>query len=159
MLRKCPCQSLTDYVHFMRQTFHDYNKTCHLIDGSAAIHPHNLGLLMQRGISSTGPFGVSKQCVINAFDTDDLLSADEVMASILRLAKTWTRKSLLRACRPPTHDSLPSLRLSLLVAFRTAVMNNTHVPPVVVADYPTSAPHVAAWTTSCPPALPHMTPL
>jgi hypothetical protein len=44
----------------MRQTFDDYNKTCEMIDGSAAIHPHHLGLLMLRGISSTGPFGQAK---------------------------------------------------------------------------------------------------
>jgi Cu2+-containing amine oxidase len=57
MLMQRHGQSLTDYVHFMRQTFDDYNGTCQLIDGSAAIHAHNLGLLMLRGISSTGPFG------------------------------------------------------------------------------------------------------
>jgi hypothetical protein len=34
-----------------------------------------------RGISSTGPFGHAKQCVINAFDTNYLMS--EVMACIL----------------------------------------------------------------------------
>jgi hypothetical protein len=77
-------QSLTDYVHFMRQTLDDYNETCQLIDGSTAIHP--LGLLMFRGISCTGPFDEAKQCGINDFDTDYLLSAEEVMASILHLA-------------------------------------------------------------------------
>jgi hypothetical protein len=70
----------------MRQTFEDYNETCQLIDGSAAIHPHNLGLLMLRGISSTGSFGQAKPCVINEFDTDYMLSADEVMANILNRA-------------------------------------------------------------------------
>jgi hypothetical protein len=60
----------------MRQTFDDYNETCHMVDGSAAIHPHNLGLLMLRGISSNGPHGHAKLCVINALDTDYLLSAD-----------------------------------------------------------------------------------
>jgi hypothetical protein len=44
----------------MRQTFDDYNETCHMVDGSAAIHPHNLGMLMLRGISSTGPYGQAK---------------------------------------------------------------------------------------------------
>jgi hypothetical protein len=73
----------------MRQAFDDYNKTkCEKKDSSAAIHPHNMGLLMLRGISSTGHFGQAKQCVINAFDTNYLLSADEVMASILHLAQT-----------------------------------------------------------------------
>jgi hypothetical protein len=70
----------------MRQTFDDYNKTCQRVDGSAAIHPHNLGFLMLRGISSTGPHGQAKQCVINAFDTDYMMSAGGVMASILHLA-------------------------------------------------------------------------
>jgi hypothetical protein len=40
-----------------------------MVYGSAAIHPHNLGLLMLRGISSNGPHGHAKQCVINTFDT------------------------------------------------------------------------------------------
>jgi hypothetical protein len=85
-VRQRPGQSLSDYVHYMRQTFDDFNDTCQLVDGSAAIQPHNLGLLMLRGISSSGPHGQAKQCVINAFDTDYLMSADEVMASILHLA-------------------------------------------------------------------------
>jgi 2-phospho-L-lactate transferase/gluconeogenesis factor (CofD/UPF0052 family) len=84
MVKKRHGQSLGDYVHYMRQTFDDYNETCHMVYGSAAIHPHNLGLLMLRGISSTSPYyGQAKQCVIKAFDTDYMLSADEVMASIL----------------------------------------------------------------------------
>jgi hypothetical protein len=78
--------SLGDYVHYMRQTFDDYNDTCQMVDGSAAIHPHNLGLLMLRGISSNGPHGHAKKCVINAFDTDYMLSVDEVMVSTLHLA-------------------------------------------------------------------------
>jgi hypothetical protein len=41
-----------------------------MIDGSAAIHPHNMGRLMFRDISSTGPFGQTKHCVINALDTN-----------------------------------------------------------------------------------------
>jgi hypothetical protein len=51
MLWQRPGQSLSEYVHFMRQTFDDYNETCKMVDGSAAIHPHNLSLLMLRGIS------------------------------------------------------------------------------------------------------------
>jgi hypothetical protein len=50
-------QSLNDYVHFMRQTFDDYHETRQMLDGSVAIHPPNLDLLILRGISSTGPFG------------------------------------------------------------------------------------------------------
>jgi hypothetical protein len=70
----------------MRLTLDDYNETCQMVDGSAAIHPHNLGLLMLRGISNNDPHGQTKQCVINAFDTVYLLSADEVMAIIIYLA-------------------------------------------------------------------------
>jgi hypothetical protein len=58
-----------------------------MIDGSAAIHPHIVGLLMLRGISNTGHFGEANECVINAFDTNYLLSVDEVMANILHLAQ------------------------------------------------------------------------
>jgi hypothetical protein len=57
MVRQRSGQSLSDYVHCMRQTFDGYNETCHMVDGSAAIHPHNLGLLMLRGFSNTGPHG------------------------------------------------------------------------------------------------------
>jgi hypothetical protein len=70
----------------MRQSFDDYNETCKMIDVLAAIHLNHLGLLMPRGISSTGHFRQAKKSVINAFDTNCLMPADEVMASILQLA-------------------------------------------------------------------------
>jgi hypothetical protein len=38
MLRQRPGQSVTEYVHFLRQSFDDYNETCQLMDGTAAIH-------------------------------------------------------------------------------------------------------------------------
>jgi hypothetical protein len=41
-----------------------------MIDGSIAIHPHNMGLLMLRGISSIGHFGHANKRVINAFYTN-----------------------------------------------------------------------------------------
>jgi hypothetical protein len=75
-----------EYVHYMRHTFDDYNETCEMIDGSTAIHPHHLGLMMLHDISSNGPVAQATQCVINAFDTNYLLSANEVMANILHLA-------------------------------------------------------------------------
>jgi hypothetical protein len=53
MVRQRHGQSLSDYVHSMRQTFDDYNETCQMVDSSDAIHSHNLGLLMLRGIFST----------------------------------------------------------------------------------------------------------
>jgi hypothetical protein len=71
MLTQRPRQSLNDYVHFMRQTLDDYNETCVMIDGSAAIHPHNLGLLMLRGTFSAGPFGQAKQYVIAPGDAPE----------------------------------------------------------------------------------------
>jgi hypothetical protein len=81
------------------------NETCQPIDGSAAIHPHNLGLLMLRGIFSTGPFGQAKQCVINAFDTGYLLSAVEVMAIIIYLAHNMDEEA--SAPGAPSPDTLP----------------------------------------------------
>jgi hypothetical protein len=41
---------------------------------------------MLRGVSSNGPFGEANQRVIDAFDTNYLLSADEVTANIPHLA-------------------------------------------------------------------------
>jgi hypothetical protein len=144
MLRQRHSQSLSNYVHFMRQPFDDYNETCELIDGSAAIHPHNLGLLMLRGISCTGPFGQTKPCVINAFDTDYMLSADEVIASILHLAHNMDEEASAPAASVPDTSPLPSLRLSLVVAVHTTVADTTHEGLVVVVASPTSASHVAA---------------
>jgi hypothetical protein len=157
MLRQRHGQSLTDYVHFMRQTFDDYNETCLMIYGSAAIHPHNLGLVMLRGISSTGPFGRAKHCVIHAFDTDYMLPADEVMAIILHMAHNMDEEASAPGAPAPCTSPFPSLRLSLPAAVHTSVEDTTHVALVVVAASPTSAAHVAAWTTYYPPALPEMT--
>jgi hypothetical protein len=87
VLRQRSGQSLTEYVHFMRQAFDNYNETCKMIDGSATIHHHQMGLLKLRGISSTIPFGQAKLSVINAFDTNYLMSTDEVMARIFHMAQ------------------------------------------------------------------------
>jgi hypothetical protein len=46
-----------------------------------------MGIMMLRGISSTGHFGQTKQFGVNAFDTNCLMSADKVMANILLLAQ------------------------------------------------------------------------
>jgi hypothetical protein len=105
MLRQRPRLSLSDYIHFMRRTFDDYNETFQVVDGSAAIHPHNLGLLMLRGFSSTGPFDQDKQRVINAFDTDYMLSDGEVMANILHLAHNMDDESC--ASGAPAPDTSP----------------------------------------------------
>jgi hypothetical protein len=127
----------------MRQTFDDYNETCQRVDGSAATHPHNLGLLMLRGISSTSPFGQAKQCVINAFDTDYMLSADEVMASILHMAHNMDEEASAPGAPAPDTSPLPYLRLSLPAAGHTAVEGTPHAVLVVGAASPTSAVLVA----------------
>jgi hypothetical protein len=108
MLRQRPGHSLTEYVHFMRQNFYDYNKTCEMIDGFAPINPHNLGLLMLRGISTTCHFGHAKQYVINAFDTNYLLSAEEVMVNILHLAQNMDDDAPDQA-QPPTAGPVPPI--------------------------------------------------
>jgi hypothetical protein len=58
-----------------------------LKDGYAAIHPHVLALVMTRGLSYVGQNGQAKQCVINDFDTDFIMSADRVMGSIIHHAQ------------------------------------------------------------------------
>jgi hypothetical protein len=96
-----------------------------MVDGSAAIHPHNLGLLMLRGISSTGPFGQAKQCVINAIDTDSMLSADEVMANILHLAHTMDEEAAPGAT---AHDTSPPPISAFVAAGRGSRSGRGHPP-------------------------------
>jgi hypothetical protein len=159
MVRQCHGQPLIDYVHYMRQTFDDYNETCQMVDGSATIQPHNLGLLIMRGISSNGPHGHAKQCVINAFDTAYMLSADEVMVSILYLAHNMDEDDAPDT--PAPNVSPPPI--SAFVAAGCGSHNGRCHPPhggvvlAVVADYPTSAAPAGVRATSCPPALPRMT--
>jgi hypothetical protein len=126
MLRQRSDHCLTDYIHFMRQTFDDYNETCQLIDGSAPIHPHNLGLLMLRGISSTGPFGEAKQCVINAFDTDYLLSADEVMPNILHMAHNMDEEVIAPGL--PAPDTSPPPIFAFVAAGRGSKSGRGYYP-------------------------------
>jgi hypothetical protein len=126
----------------MRQTFDDYTETCQPIDGSTNIHPHNLGLLMLRGISSTGPFGQAKQCVINAFDTDYLMSADEVMANILHLAHNMDEEA--SASGTPAPDTSPPPIFAFVAVGRGSHGGRGHNPRhhvalVVVVASPTSA--------------------
>jgi hypothetical protein len=101
MLRQRPDHTLTEYVHLLRKSFDDYNETCEMIDGSAAIHILRLGLLMMRGISSTGQFGQAKQRVINAFDTNYLMSTNEMMGTTLHVVQNMEEE-------PPGID-LPTL--------------------------------------------------
>jgi hypothetical protein len=125
MERQRLAQSLSDYVHYMRQTFDDYTETCQMVDGSAAINPHNLGLLMLRGISNNGPHGQAKQCVINAFDTYYLMSADEVMASILHLAHNMNEDDAPDT--PTPHNSPPPIS-AFVVAGRGSHSGRGHPP-------------------------------
>jgi hypothetical protein len=113
LLRERPCHSVTEYVHFMRHTFDGYTETCEMIDGSALIHPDNLGLMMLRDISNTEHIGHAKQCVINAFDTNYLMSADEVMDSILHLAHNMDEELLDSALT--AHDG-PTPSIAAFVA-------------------------------------------
>jgi hypothetical protein len=100
-----------------------------------------MGMLRLSGISSKGPFGQAKKCVINAFDTNYIMSANEVMASILHLAQNMDddlRDSILTAP--------PSLLLSQLPAIHTVGVATT---PVAAVAYPTRAARAAFLTTSC----------
>jgi hypothetical protein len=126
MLRLRPSQSLTNYVHFVRQTSDDYNETCQIIDGSAAIHPHNLGLLMVRGISNTGPFGKAKQCVINAVDTNYMLAVDEVMANILHMAHNMDEEA--SAPGAPAPDTSPPPMSAFVASGRGSHCGRGHNP-------------------------------
>jgi hypothetical protein len=126
MLKQRLGQSLRDYVHFMRQTFDDYTETCQMVDGSAAIHLHNLGLLMLCGISSSGHFGQAKQCVVNAFDTDYMLSAYEVMASILHLAHSMDEDTSAPGATAP--DTSPPPISAFVAAGRGSHSGRGHPP-------------------------------
>jgi hypothetical protein len=42
---------------------------------------------MIRGLSNAGQYGQAKKCVINALDTDLIISADRVMGSIIHQAQ------------------------------------------------------------------------
>jgi hypothetical protein len=87
MVRHAYGQSVSAYVHAVKQHFDELNECLQLKDGFAAIHPHVLALVMIRGLSNVGQYGQAKQCVINAFDTDFILSADRVMGSIIHQAQ------------------------------------------------------------------------
>jgi hypothetical protein len=83
MVRQASCESVSAYVHAVKQHFDDLNECLQRKDGSAAIHTHVFALVMIRGLSNVGHYGQAKQCVINAFDTDFIMSADRVMGSII----------------------------------------------------------------------------
>jgi hypothetical protein len=81
---------------------------------------------MLRGISSSGPFVQTKQCVINAFDTDYLLSADEVMANILHLAQNMDENA--GAPSMPALDTYPPPISTFVAARRGSHSGRGHNP-------------------------------
>jgi hypothetical protein len=87
IVRQACGQSVSAYVHAVKQHFDDLNECMKRKDGSAAIHPHVLAMVMIRGLSNVGQYGQAKVCVINAFDTDFIMSADRVMGSIIHKAQ------------------------------------------------------------------------
>jgi hypothetical protein len=76
--------------------------------------------------STTGLFGQAKQCVINAFDTDYLLSTDEVTASILHLAHNMDEET----CAPgaPAPDTSPPPISAFVAAGRGSHSGRGHHP-------------------------------
>jgi hypothetical protein len=124
----------------MRQTFVDYNETCELMDVSAAINPPSLGMLMLRGISNNGPFGQAKQCVINALDTNYLMSADEVMANILQLAQNMDDDLPESTLTNPLGPAPP---ISAFVAARRKSHGGRGHKPVAVAAAVADPPSAA----------------
>jgi hypothetical protein len=107
MLTQRPWHTIMEYVYLMRQSFDNYNETYEMIDGSATIHPHNLGLLTLPSTSSSGHY---EQCAINAFVTNYLLSPDEIMTIIMLLAQSMEEKIPLTAHPEavPPHFAAPS---------------------------------------------------
>jgi hypothetical protein len=93
MVRQASGQYVSAYVHAVKQHFDELNECLQLKDGSAAIHPHVLAVVMIRDLANVGQFGQAKQCVINAFDTYFILSADKVMSSIIHQAQNMDADS------------------------------------------------------------------
>jgi hypothetical protein len=57
MVSRIPGQSISAYVHVVKQHFDDLNECLPLKDGSVAIHPHFLAHVMIRGLSNVGRYG------------------------------------------------------------------------------------------------------
>jgi hypothetical protein len=81
---------------------------------------------MLRGISSSGHFGQAMQCVINAFDTYYLMSADEVMANILHLAQKMDEDA--GAPSMPAPNTSPPPISSFVAACRGSHRGRGHNP-------------------------------
>jgi hypothetical protein len=72
---------------------------------------------MLRGISSFGQYGKAKHWAINAFDTDYILSDDEVMASIMHLAQNM-EEELPPSVDPANNSPTRAPPISAFVAAR-----------------------------------------
>jgi hypothetical protein len=88
MVRHASGQSVSPYVHAVKQHFDDLNECLQLKDGSAAIHHHVLARVIIRGLSNVGQHGHAKQRATNAFDTYFIVYVDRVMDSIIHQAQT-----------------------------------------------------------------------
>jgi hypothetical protein len=80
-------QLVSEYVNAARRRLADLNEYMHVTDGLAALYPHVLALVVNRGLSGIGHYNKAKLCVINAFDVDFILSTDKVMNVILHKAQ------------------------------------------------------------------------
>jgi hypothetical protein len=56
MVRQASSQSVSAYVHAVKQHFDELNECLQLKDGSATIHPHILALVMILGLSNVGQY-------------------------------------------------------------------------------------------------------
>jgi hypothetical protein len=81
-----PDESLSDFVHNMRQAHDDMNESCLMDDGHVVMPEQFLSIFMLVGMSLEGPYGQAKQYIVNAFDPTLSLSASEVSQQILRQA-------------------------------------------------------------------------
>jgi hypothetical protein len=60
MVRRAFGKSVSAYVHVVKQCFDELNECLQLKDGSAAIHPHVLAMVMIHGLSNVGQYGQAK---------------------------------------------------------------------------------------------------
>jgi hypothetical protein len=60
IVQHASAQSVSVYVHVVKQHFDDLNECLQLKDGSVAIHPHVLALVMILGLSNVGQYGQAK---------------------------------------------------------------------------------------------------
>jgi hypothetical protein len=81
-----PGETLTQFVHNMRQTYDDLNESCRLADGPVVLHEHLFSIFMLAGMSQDGNLGQAKQCIINAFDPNLAISPSQLTEHILRHA-------------------------------------------------------------------------